>query len=771
MRHFNVQTASFQVSGDPEVFEVAEAFSHALCQLEDTVHGLDGGVGESRLHVSEDSGQMFFDRARESFERLQPGSSSPSHPPLKGRQVIFREDILQGFAQGHGAPEFRVGLAELVPHVQLLLCARPGVSAQRPETAVKIGSRTAQVLTHRIQSFPSQLHNVEEIEDNAGFGKGSLCSGDEGGAHVHDDLGDLLRGGPVFWHLPGELFEGIATAAIDHEQEIVAVGIKNHSNVTVPPPGTGFVHHDAGDFRPVLLLVGLCDIVIEHPPKPGVVLPEMAGGRLHAHLLTEKQNHGFHHQRKTAAFPGPRNLGQQNPVLVALGARHTGDEKGLVLPEVEMPPLLFHRVMDRTPLPALRARKARPSFKIQPQAQPTSFDIHFAFDHFPPAPESESHPKQIVGVHSRKILHARKRSASPSFRWPQALIQVPPERLPRRAVRGLGAHSPHQTGSFHPFNSARSRKTSIQVNKQKQHEAAMARRDDMARKWRESERILGILRPIQPHPEPVNHEIMSDWYTTVEKRSFVTVTDVNRPSEWFHTRFPEIAEKFGPALLEEVKDSGPFGISSRCNPVLLNKDFLAAALGGDRGLGHQIAFYPPEKSFYFYDPRVLAFCPATDEKIQLLASNLLVKAAEACSHRVNTRPLLDDFRKPAFLRGIVKLARTILQAENTFFEGEHGKVRYIDGKLVNPSDRSTCHLFVKKVIAGTPGALLPMSDARTKYIEFCRLEQLPEMAPAEFKKSVSKIVEETYSKKLRHDIPDQSGRHQHGWAGLSCLNT
>jgi hypothetical protein len=29
---------------------------------------------------------------------------------------------------------------------------------------------------------------------------------------------------------------------------------------------------------------------------------------------------------------------------------------------------------------------------------------------------------------------------------PQArLAEVPPERLPRRAVRGLGAHSPHQT--------------------------------------------------------------------------------------------------------------------------------------------------------------------------------------------------------------------------------------------------------------------------------------------------------------------------------------
>ena len=27
---------------------------------------------------------------------------------------------------------------------------------------------------------------------------------------------------------------------------------------------------------------------------------------------------------------------------------------------------------------------------------------------------------------------------------------VPPECLPRRAVRGLGAHSPHQTGSLSP---------------------------------------------------------------------------------------------------------------------------------------------------------------------------------------------------------------------------------------------------------------------------------------------------------------------------------
>jgi len=42
-------------------------------------------------------------------------------------------------------------------------------------------------------------------------------------------------------------------------------------------------------------------------------------------------------------------------------------------------------------------------------------------------------------------------SASPIFsHLSQTAHIVPPERLPRRAVRGLGAHSPHQTGSFHP---------------------------------------------------------------------------------------------------------------------------------------------------------------------------------------------------------------------------------------------------------------------------------------------------------------------------------
>ncbi|MCX6972181.1 MAG: hypothetical protein NTV93_18800, partial [Verrucomicrobia bacterium] len=46
----------------------------------------------------------------------------------------------------------------------------------------------------------------------------------------------------------------------------------------------------------------------------------------------------------------------------------------------------------------------------------------------------------------------------PFLRCPQdSLLKVPPERLPRRAVRGLGAHNPHQTGSFHPLKTTKCR--------------------------------------------------------------------------------------------------------------------------------------------------------------------------------------------------------------------------------------------------------------------------------------------------------------------------
>ena len=70
------------------------------------------------------------------------------------------------------------------------------------------------------------------------------------------------------------------------------------------------------------------------------------------------------------------------------------------------------------------------------------------------------HPSQYACqryVHETGWLKQSKWTAQPvsifSSAARSALAKVPPERLPRRAVRGLGAHSTHQTSPFLPTHS------------------------------------------------------------------------------------------------------------------------------------------------------------------------------------------------------------------------------------------------------------------------------------------------------------------------------
>jgi len=110
--------------------------------------------------------------------------------------------------------------------------------------------------------------------------------------------------------------------------------------------------------------------------------------------------------------------------------------------------------MHRTPLAAFGAGKERPRLKIEPKTQVPPFDIHLAVDNFPSAPETESHSKQGIRVHS-SFTHTKRVQFSRFSVKKFSLWKLPPERLPRRAVRGLGAHSPHQTRPFRPLPAAK----------------------------------------------------------------------------------------------------------------------------------------------------------------------------------------------------------------------------------------------------------------------------------------------------------------------------
>ena len=428
-----VEAAGFEIRGEAEIMKAAKAPRHSLCQLDESVDGLDRCVGKPGFHVGQDACKVAFDGAGQFAEGQEPRAPRPAQPPLERVRILSGEDVLQGVAQRHRPAQFRIALAEPPAELLLLFGARPGVAPQRPKSPAHFDPLPAQRFAHLIQCLPRQFHDMEVIEDDAGLGKGVLRPADVGRTHVHDDLGDLLRARPVRSHGTGEFGEGLSAAALDHQEQIVAFGIQHHRHVAVAAPRAGFIDHDPRDARPVLFPVRLHHVMIEHPPEPRVVLLEVPGRRRDRHLLAKQEDHRLHHQRKTAAGARPRRRRQQNPVLLASDPGHSGDELGAVLPEIQVPPGFFHRVMDRAKLAALRAGKSQSRLEIQPQLQPARLHVDLTSDHFPCVAQAQCLAEKNVCVHAPLI------AKSPCLRKARAHPDGGPLMFPPNAPAASGA--------------------------------------------------------------------------------------------------------------------------------------------------------------------------------------------------------------------------------------------------------------------------------------------------------------------------------------------
>ena len=239
------------------------------------------------------------------------------------------------------------------------------------------------------------------------------------------------------------------------------------------------------------------------------------------------------------------------------------------------------------------------------------------------------------------------------------------------------------------------------------------------------------------------------------------------PNDYFKRDFESQIETFGKPFFEQTVylrlDS------SVCMPVSSNPFFFAAMLGGNAFLGHQVVFFPPEDRFYFLDPTVSAFRPTTAEKLQLVVKHYLCKCAHVCSHSVNVKPLMDDVCRNQVLRDVTDKAKIILEADRSFFEGADGKVRYIDGKLLNPADGPSHLQFAAEIIARQQGAWLTLSEAYSQYALYCRQKGLSNMSAPEFKSVMTVEIRQSMNVKLRHDVPGEDGKQTLGWKDLACL--
>jgi len=241
---------------------------------------------------------------------------------------------------------------------------------------------------------------------------------------------------------------------------------------------------------------------------------------------------------------------------------------------------------------------------------------------------------------------------------------------------------------------------------------------------------------------------------------------VNDPNQWFAEKFPEQTEQFGAAFLAGTFTDGD-GLK-RFIPAYLNEDFFASILGGNKELGHQVVYYPPEDTFYFYDCRVDAFCPTTEAKLKLLLSNYLIRCSQEMGSLVDVTNLVVSFRKEEALSSIILKAKAVLEAERCFFEGKDGHRRFIDGRWVEANAEPSYQQFVKKAIVREPASKLTVGDAFHRYYQFCKDNAMKPLTRPEFKDLVAEVIREQYNLGIRHDVLDERGKQSQGWMGIDC---
>src|SRR4249919_1348157 len=148
MRDLEIETARFEIGGDPEVVKVTEAAGNTLSHLEQAVDGFDGGVGEACFEVGQNAVKVIFQGSGEFAEGFEPRAVGPAQPPADGGQISIGEDLLERLAQGDGASELGISAGQRATQVELLLRARPLVASDGPEPASQIGTLLAQVFAH-----------------------------------------------------------------------------------------------------------------------------------------------------------------------------------------------------------------------------------------------------------------------------------------------------------------------------------------------------------------------------------------------------------------------------------------------------------------------------------------------------------------------------------------------------------------------------------------------------------------------------------------------
>jgi hypothetical protein len=205
---------------------------------------------------------------------------------------------------------------------------------------------------------------------------------------------------------------------------------------------------------------------------------------------------------------------------------------------------------------------------------------------------------------------------------------------------------------------------------------------------------------------------------------------------------------------------------TRIDPIAGNIDFLAAALGGDARLGHQVVYLEGEMQWYFYDGRAQLYKPTSAEKLGNLLRALLIRCAEELPENVQKLNLFQEFRSDKTVRAVVHRAKSILAADHTFFSPESKHQRQ---KGVEVHER-VARVFVEQILERQPGEVLTLTSAYLYFCEYLRGRGMVPLKRSIFKGMFAPLIRDAFNLGLRNDVIDQATNHQTaGWKGLRAV--
>ena len=197
------------------------------------------------------------------------------------------------------------------------------------------------------------------------FGKVLFDPSLEGGPHVDAGVGHRLALAAMRLEEIGEFLHRRRVLAVGDVDDLAARHVDEQADVIVAAPRRGLVGGDAPHLRQIQRLHRPPDIMLDDAPQARVVLaqqPRRVGDR---HRLGQSQHEGLKQQGEARSRARPRRGDLAHAALRTRHPRHTRVQQRAVLEEIQMPPGLLLRVMDRAALaPALRAGEPAPPRKI-----------------------------------------------------------------------------------------------------------------------------------------------------------------------------------------------------------------------------------------------------------------------------------------------------------------------------------------------------------------------------------------------------------------------